>query len=232
MVANTIDAVRLAFSRDDKLAAAFGRKFIAAYASTAFGVLPKSEIDLLVFALLVEAKVIDPEGAIFRIARALNITPTKARTLLFAHQLRTVSEDDADHAVMIALTTARYRKEGDNLAFGVHSPLNYAAIRAKMQDGGVFADISLSGDIMRVSPEQFGKVLASLVTETQAKRLVERLGKQKVIDEKTVKAAIEKIGADLAKDAFGAGKDEAFKALGELIIKGTGPALTLLAAAL
>ena len=202
MVATSIEAVKATLAQDDELAAAFGRKFIASYAATAFGVLPKTEIDLLVFSLLVEAGVIDPNGSIFRMARALNITPTKAKAMLFQHQLRTVSEEDADQAVMIALTTAKYRKEGDNLAFGVHSPLIYAAIRAKMQDGGVFADVSLSGDILKLSPDQFGKVIASLVTPKQAAQLIERLRKTKVVNETQLKAAIEKLGKEAAIEAM------------------------------
>lgn len=232
MVASTIDGVRSAVAGNDAAAAAFGKKFIATYAGTAFGVLPKAEIDLLVFGLLIDAAAIDPNGSIFRIARALNITPTKARNLLFSYQLRTVSEDDSDYAVMIALTTARYRKVGESLEFGVHSPLTYAAIRAKMQDGGVFADVSLSGDILRVSPDQFGKVLASLITPKQARQLIERLGNQKVVDEKSVKAAVEKIGRELANRAVKDGTDDAFTVLGEAISKGTGPGIALLLAAL
>lgn len=53
--------VRAAFAKDETLAAAFARGFIDAYAATALGVLPKTEIDLLVFSLLVEAKLIDPK---------------------------------------------------------------------------------------------------------------------------------------------------------------------------
>lgn len=230
MVASTIEAVRAAIAQDDKLAAAFGRKFIANYVTTAFGVLPKTEIDLLVFSLLIGAEIIDPNGSIYRIARALNITPTKARGLLFQHQLRTMSEEEADHAVMIALTTARYRKEGDNLAFGVHSPLIYAAIRAKMQDGGVFADVSLSGDILRVSPEQFGKAIASLLTPSQAKHLIERLRKKKDIDESKLRKALEKVGTEVATEALKKGGELAvhhsFEALGALINNGGGELLT------
>jgi len=202
MVATSIEAVKAAVAQDDTLAATFGRKFIASYAATAFGVLPKTEIDLLVFSLLVEAAVIDPNGSIFRMARALNVTPTKAKAMLFQHQLRTVSEEDADHAVMIALTTAKYRKEGEKLAFGVHSPLIYAAIRAKMQDGGVFADVNLSGDILTVSPDQFGQVIASLVTPKQAAQLIKRLRKTKVVNETQLRAAIEKLGTKAAIEAI------------------------------
>ncbi len=200
-MANTIKGVLEAFD-DDAVAAKFARAFMARYAGTAFGVLPKVEIDLTIFSLLIEAGIIDPEATPFRIARALNITPAKAKGLLFQYQLRTLSEDDVDHAVMIALTTSKYRKDGGDLAFGVHSPLTYAAIRAKMQDGGVFADISLSGDILKVSPEQFGQVIASLITPAQTKALMTRLRKTKVVDETALKAAVATVSTTLANKAL------------------------------
>ena len=82
----------------------------------------------------------------------LNVTPTKARALLFQYQLRNISEDDTDHEIMLAITTARYWKDGDKLSFGVTSPLVKAAVSAKMEEKGVFADVSLSGNILRVDP--------------------------------------------------------------------------------
>jgi hypothetical protein len=50
MVAYSLKGVREAFT-DDALAARFGRAFMNAYAATAFGALPKTEIDLQVFSL-------------------------------------------------------------------------------------------------------------------------------------------------------------------------------------
>src|ERR1700760_2652525 len=98
MLASSITDIRKAF--DDKAAAAtFAQKFLEAYTATAFGVLPKTEIDLLVFTLLVQAGVIDANGPIYRTARALNITPAKARGLLFQYQLRHVTQAQTDHEV-------------------------------------------------------------------------------------------------------------------------------------
>lgn len=100
--------------------------------------------------------------------RALNITPSKAKSLLFPYQLRNVSEEDTDYEIVLAITTARYWKDGDKLSFGVTSPLVKAAISAKMEEKGVFADVSLSGNILRVDPARFGAVLVSLVSASQA----------------------------------------------------------------
>lgn len=199
MIAKSLEEVRSAFE-DEKLAAAFGKKFIDAYAATAFGVLPKREMDLQVFSFLVENGVVDADGSMYRLARALNLTPSRAKTLLFEHQLRNVTEQDTDHAVMIALTTAKYWKEGDTLAFGITSPLVKAAIAGKMQDRGVFAETSLTGDILYLNPEHFGEVVDDLISSAQAERLVELLKKKKVLSEGQVRAALKAVATAGAKE--------------------------------
>ena len=208
MVAYNLKGVRDAFA-DEKLAAEFGRKFIEAYAATAFGSLPKTEIDLRVFSLLVDLKVIEINRAAYRMARALNITPTKAQSLLFQYQLRNISEDDTDHEIMLAITTAKYWKDGDKLSFGVTSPIVKAALTAKIEVKGVFADLSLSGNILRVDAGRFGAILASLLSNSQAKRVVELLKDKKLVDDKTLRAAIEKKGTDLAKKLVDKATDKA-----------------------
>ncbi len=201
MVAYNLKGVRDALS-DDKLAAEFGRRFMSAYAATAFGAMPKTEIDLQIFSILVDLDVIEVNRASYRIARALNITPSKARSLLFQYELRNISEDETDHQIMLAITTARYWKDGDKLSFGVTSPLVKAAVSAKMEEKGVFADVSLSGNILRVDPGRFGAVLVSLISPTQADRVIALLKGRKLVDDKTLRAALEKRGSDLASKLF------------------------------
>lgn len=203
----------LKFFDDEKIAASFARGFLKAILVPALGVLPKTEIDLLVFSLLVEAGGIDPNGPIFTIARMLNITPAKARSLIFQYQLRHVGEADTDRAVLTTLAKARYWKEGSNLAFGVESPLVRAAITARMRERGVFADISLSGDILKVSPDQFGEVLAALLPGELAKALAKKLKKQGV-NEGEVRKLVKDYGSKIAEDFI---KDEGKGLLKDLL---------------
>ncbi len=198
---------------DDARAAKFARSFLRSYLVPALGVLPKTEIDLRVFSLLVGAGAIDPNGSIFTLARSLNITPSKARSLIFQYQLRHVSEADTDKEVLKTIAGARYWKDGSNLAFGVESPLVRAAIAAKMRERGVFSDVSLSGDILKVSPEQFGEVLAVLLPAEVAKSLAKKLSKEGV-SESTVRRAIKKYGSSVAEEFI---KDEGKTALQDLL---------------
>jgi hypothetical protein len=104
-----------------------------------------------------------------------------------------------------------------------------AAIAAKMQERNVFADVSLSGDILKVNPEHFGAVLSSLISASQAERLVVRLKRSKVIDEAGLRTLIKEEGARFAKEAVekGASKglEKLLEGLGDLFEGGPGEAL-------
>lgn len=201
---------------DDKRAAEFARSFLRSYLVPALGVLPKTEIDLRVFTLLVEAGAVNPNGSIFTLARSLNITPAKARSLIFQYQLRYVTEADTDKEVLRTIAEARYWKDGSNLAFGVESPLVRAAISARMRERGVFADVSLSGDILKVSPDQFGEVVVALLPADLAKDVAKTLAKQG-INESKVKAALKRYSSGVAEDFL---KDQSKEGLKDLLKNG------------
>lgn len=106
-MAKNIADVRTALA-DPAKGQAFAAGFAQGYFGQAFGSLPKSEIDQLVFRLLMETKVLTPAQSLYEIARCLNVTPAKARNLLFQHQLRTMSDGDVDASVLIEITTAKF----------------------------------------------------------------------------------------------------------------------------
>ncbi len=118
MAARSIREVRTALA-EDGTAKTFASGFAEAYLGQALGVLPKAEIDLLVFRLLIETGVINADGSIFAMARALNLTPAKTRNLLFQYQLRCIDEVTADAAVLRGLASARFSVDDRRLAFGI-----------------------------------------------------------------------------------------------------------------
>ncbi len=174
MTAKSLVEVRTALD-DATVAAGFAKGFADAYFAQALGVLPKTEIDLLVFRLLIEAKVIDPGGSIFAIARALNLTPAKARNLLFQYQLRCIDDAAIDTMVLQTLSTAKFSVDDKRLSFGIESPLARATIDGRLKANGVFADISLSGDILKVPLAQLGDFIAILLTPDKATALEKAL---------------------------------------------------------
>lgn len=209
MAARNISEVRAAFASAG-VSGAFAAGFAEAYFGQAFGVLPKAEIDLLVFRLLIESKVIDPEGSIFAIARALNVTPAKARGLLFQYQLRHLDEQAADLAVLTSLASARFSVDERRLSFGIESPLARATIDGRLKAAGVFADISLSGDILRVPLDQFDVFVTMLIGEERSKELEKALKKDGHLKQGSLTEWLKKYGGAAVTGAAGAAGKEGF----------------------
>ena len=162
-----------------EIATRFAQAFVARYFNPAFGTLPKSEVDQLVFDCLVEVGIIDPEGSIFAITRALNVQPAKAKSLLFQHQLRQpLATADLDRKILASLCKARFTVDEQRLAFGVESPLVRAAIQARLKALNIFPDISLSGEILRMPVSYLGEFLTSFLGADDMERIKTDLQKQ------------------------------------------------------
>jgi hypothetical protein len=138
----------------------FSDRFVSGYTPPAFGARSKAEIDLLVFICLIEARAIDPEAPVYDIARALNITPTRVRSLIFNWQLRTTSkENDLRPDLVAALKKTRFSSDGTFLTFGVESPLLKEEIIARLKRKGVFSDASFAKEIVRLPVDAFVEFL-------------------------------------------------------------------------
>jgi hypothetical protein len=212
MSAKTIRDVRDKLSQKGT-AEKFSHGFAQVYFGQAMGSLPKSEIDLLVFTLLIDLKVIAADGPIFAIARALNITPAKARSLLFQYQLRHVDDTVGDQMVAATLAKANFSVDEKRLSFGIESPLVRAIIDSKLKERGVFADISLSGEILRVPLVEFDQFIELLMGKKKAGELEKALKKDGYLKGSTLNAFLKKYGAAAAKGAAGAAGKEGFSAI-------------------
>ena len=163
--------------------------------------MPKTEVDFLVFRLLIETGVLSRDAPIYELARNLNITPAKARNLLFQFQLRIMSEDDVNDSIIIAVTTAKFSVDGQRLSFGIESPLIRSAIDARSKTKGVFAEISLSGDILSVPVGQLGDFFEAFLSDSQARALIAQLRKAKVLDPTDLRKTLNAFGANAGKGA-------------------------------
>ena len=217
MNAKTIAEVRERLV-EQTTSAAFSNGFAQVYFAHSMGSLPKSEIDLLVFSLLIKHKVLCADGSIFAIARALNITPAKARNLLFQYQLRHVDTLRGEQMVAATLVRANFSVDDKRLSFGIESPLVRAIIDSKLKEHGVFADLSLSGEILRVPLAQFDQFIGLLMGEDKVAELEKALKKDGHLKASTLSAYLTKYGAAVASGAAGAAGKEGFAK----IIEGVG----------
>lgn len=184
-------------------AALFAQKFVEGFATPAFGAISKTEVDNLVFALLVEIGSLDPNSQIYEIARDLNVTPAKARNLLFQWQMRNVAADALKDDLVAALRSVRYTKERDLLAFGIESPILREELRSRLKRMGIYADASFSSEIVRLSVKHFVDFLDALLDEPTKKAMQEKLTKDGHITDKTFKGVAFRILKGIATKAVG-----------------------------
>ena len=201
----------------------FASAFVEAYLTPAFGARSKTEIDLLVFACLIDAQALDPETPIYDIARALNITVTRARNLLLNWQLRsTVAEDDLRVKIVDALKKTRYSKDGTLLTFGIESPLLREDVTARLKRRGVFPDASFSKELVKLPVDAFVEFLDEIVDDDTKKAVCITLVKDKQLPDTSFKAlaagVLTKLGEKVAGEA---GKEIA----GEIVGKAAKPAV-------
>lgn len=202
-----IDVDAIAHKRE--AASAFTRCFLTAYLTPAFGTRSKTEIDLLVFSSLIEAKVIDVDSPIYEIARALNIPTTRARTLLHNWQLRAPqSASDLQSAIVASLKKTRFSADGSLMTFGVESPLVKEEIVARLRRAGVFADASFSKEIIRMPIDAFVDFLDTLLDAETKKNVKAILIKDGQLPDRSFKALatgiLRKLGEKVAGEAGGA----------------------------
>ncbi len=202
------------FEQSDK-AKLFSEKFVEGFTNPAFGTLSKAEVDNLVFALLIKVDALNPKSQAYEIARDLNVTPAKARNLLFQWQLRNMGDGPAlKEDLVAALKTVRFTKEGDLLAFGIESPLLREELRSSLKRMGIFADASFSSEIVRLPVKHFVEFLDNILDQKVKQEMYQALIKDNLLKDTSFKAisfrilkgiamkAVGEVGEDLA-DQFG-----------------------------
>jgi hypothetical protein len=196
--------------------------FVDGYLSPAFGARSKSEIDMLVFASMIEAGAIDPSAPAYEIARALNITPARVRGLLLKWQLRNATlQRDLQPAIIELLKKTRFTKDGTLLSFGVESPLLREDIAARLKRKGIFPDASFSKELVRLPVEAFAEFLDDVLDDETKKQVKTMLVRDKQLPDTSFKAlatgVLSKLGETIAGEA---GKEVA----GEIVGKAAKPA--------
>jgi hypothetical protein len=191
----------------DAAAAAFAKTFLENYLAPAFGARSKSEIDLLIFSGMIDTKLIDPDGPIYDIARGLNITPGRARSLLMNWQLRSAPAGDMRPAIVAVLKKTRFSADGSLMTFGVESPLLKEDITARLRAVGVFADASFSKELVRMPVDAFVEFLDGVVDDEVKKSVKKKLVEDKQLPERSFKAlatgVLKKLGEKVADETGG-----------------------------
>ena len=128
------------------------------------------------FRLLIDAGALSPKSQVYEIARDLNVTPAKARNLLFQWQLREMGKGDVlKNDLIEALMSVRFSKDGDLLSFGVESPLLREELRSRLKHLRIYADASFSSEIIRISVEHFVEFIDDFLDDTEKNKMHQAL---------------------------------------------------------
>lgn len=183
----------------------FSEAFFEGYLKPAFGSKSKTEIDILVFTSLISAGALDPVAPIYDIARSLNITPSRVRTLLLTWQLRSSNTNlNLKIELINALKKTRFAKDNNYLAFGIESPLLREEIIAQLKQKGFYADTTFSREIIRLPIDGFIEFIKMYIDIEAFEKVQQKLVADKLLPESSFKALAKAVLVKIAEK--GAGK--------------------------
>ena len=210
---------KLTFS-NKAAAAAFAEQFLEEYSKPAFGARSKTEIDNLVFQLLISARIVDPALSISRFWE-LNITLPRVRSLVFNWQLRTGELDSVLKSKLIEyFKTLRFYKDGTYVIIGIGDGLVREFFIAELQRLKVYPDRSHATEIVRVPVDGFVALLETLAGPT-AEKVCASLVAAKVIPDTSVKGILKEVlvkaAGKIGEKAVGSIAEKAGDYLGDFI---------------
>jgi hypothetical protein len=148
--------------------------------SVPFGSLTKSELEYRLFACMIDSGLLGKSATADAISRRLLVTPTKARGLLYQHELRSFSEADAaETSARLAAAIRVVGFDGDRLTLAVESRFLRETLQSRLREADVFVDYGRNRELLSVDLYRFVQVAADVFPEAPYGEVVERLSAEK-----------------------------------------------------
>ncbi len=203
-----------------ELEALLGR-LLADYTAPAFGVLPKREVDLLVFRTLRDAGLIGGEAALYQVMADLRVSRSKARNLMFDLEIRQAEKGTLDDQVRSVIMNDSYFRDANWFVLEVENPVVQAHLREICRRARVVTDASFNPSLVRLPVSGLASVLEEFMTaeqQAEVKRGLYRAGK---LDDPSfrglMKRALSDLAGRLAGKVGGEVMDGAIGAVGEFL---------------
>lgn len=159
----------------------FGELFRRRYLSAPFASLTKSETDYVLFSCLVDSGFIDARGPVFATAERLQVTPAKARAMLYQYHLRTLSGDLAaqtaalSRAIVVVGFTESDDSEKETLTLGIENGYLRDVLVARLKASGVFTDSRMNRELVEVKLYRFVQAFRELFPESVYDDTIDKL---------------------------------------------------------
>jgi hypothetical protein len=178
--------------------------FLEKYTNPAFGVLPKREIDLLVFEILEELGYIEQDAPIYKLVQRLRLTRAKARSLIYDRELRKYNEEELNQRLRDALKNPLIQKQGDLFKIDIENPLVEEHLRSTLRRLNHTSDASFRSGIVALSLDATADLIEDLLPEEKIAKVRESLvkaGAPKKSFKGIVKDILGKLGSKVAGQA-------------------------------
>ena len=143
------------------------REILTRVTQPAFGVLPQRELDLMMFQLMRETGVLEPDASLYSLMTSLRISRAKARNLMFEAEIReTEGGGSLDARVRAAISSPRgFVRDGSYLVLGIENPVVQAHMRERVRALGHITDASFDSTLVRIKPDALAALAEDLMDD-------------------------------------------------------------------
>ncbi|MDN4473383.1 hypothetical protein [Demequina zhanjiangensis] len=138
---------------DDSARLALAHALIARLDGAPFGTVPKRELDVALFAGLVDAGYISDADPVFVTARKLEITPGRVKSLLYSYRM--AQDTGPGFERMLAAVRMVSIARGGDAVLNVEDAYWRDAFVARLKEVGVFTDRSFNSERVVLDADQF-----------------------------------------------------------------------------
>ncbi|MCT4578989.1 hypothetical protein [Donghicola sp.] len=180
-----------------ELQALLGR-LLEEYAQPAFGVLPKREVDLMIYRTLRDAGVVAQNTPLYQLMADLRVSRSKARNLMFDLEIRQTQSGQLDDQVRSVIMNDSYFRDANWFVLEVENPVVQAHLREICRRARVVTDASFNLSLVRLPVSGLASVLEEFMTtdqQAEVKRGLYRAGK---LDDPSFRGLMKRAMSDLA----------------------------------
>lgn len=185
--------------------------FLAAYLSPSFGSLPKREVDQCVLDVLVALGALPAEPSPQDLVGLLRVTRQRARTLVYARELRLADPARLEQRLVEVLAQPVIQKDGEEFVLDVDSPLLLDHLRARVRALGFVAEGGFSPSLVRLPLAAMVALVREAIPEDRRDEVLAALRAAGLPDTSlagVLRAALRRLGQRVASEAGAMAMDE------------------------
>lgn len=154
---------------------AIGSKFIEEYFKVGFGIMTKSNLEVLLFHLMQEQGCFN-DMTNFNISRELRISEERVAKLAYNAQLQYGNHENDEERLKTILSKAQPKNEGKKIQFSIEDGYLRKLLRSKIREKNKFSDGSFQADIVTIDVDTYIELIEDLFykDEQQCKSIVDK----------------------------------------------------------